>query len=90
MHPNSGTTTHPSHTDKVDTRALVGQSFSRARPHLFVGRIMTAGIKTFIANQPLLQYRTRTEIYSFYAQSLALETNNSQTHGSMKTMWRSQ
>jgi len=69
------------------TRALRGQSFSRTRPYLFVGRIMAARIKTFVANRLLPQYRTHTEILFFYAQSLAFETNHLHTHDSMSTMW---
>jgi hypothetical protein len=94
MRLNSPATAHPSHQGGADTSgitcALKSQSFSRARPHLFDGRIIASGtkdIKTFIANHLFLQYRTRTEIH-FSAQSLALETNSSHPHDSMSTMWR--
>jgi hypothetical protein len=94
MHPASQTIAHPSNTGGPDTgvmtRSLRGQSFSRARPHLLVGRIMVAGMKTFIANRVLLQYRTRTEIHFFCAQSLAPETNNSPSRGLMNMKWRPQ
>jgi hypothetical protein len=95
MRPTPQMTAHPSRTGGPDTgvitRGLRDQSFSRARPHLLVGRIMAPGIKpikTFIANRLFLQYRTRTEIHFFCAQSLAPETNNSYSHGSMSMMWR--
>jgi hypothetical protein len=93
MHPNFQTTAYPGDTgggdSSVITRALRGQSFLRAQPYLFIGRIRAAGMKTFIANRSLLQYRTRTEIHFFCALSLAFETNGSYSHGSMNTMWRS-
>jgi hypothetical protein len=92
MHPNFQTTAYPGDRGGVDssviTRALRGQSFLRAQSYRFMGRIM-AGMKTFIANRSLLQYRTRTEIHFFCALSLAFETNGSYSHGSMNTMWRS-
>jgi hypothetical protein len=97
MHPTSPAPPHPSHKGGPDTsvitRALRGQSFSRARLHPLVGRIIALGIKTiktFIANRVLLQYRTRTEIHFFCAQSLAPETNNSPSRGSMNMKWRPQ
>jgi hypothetical protein len=93
MNPNFQTTAYPGDRGGVDssviTRALRGQSFLRAQSYRFMGRI-TAGMKTFIANRSLLQYRTRTEIHFFCALSLAFETNGSYSHGSMNTMWRSQ
>ena len=94
MHPNFQTTAYPRHRGGADrsviTRALRGPSFLRAQPHLSVGRIMAAEMKSFVANRFLLQYCTDTEILVFYAQSLALETNNSHTRDSMSTKWRSQ
>ena len=93
MRPNSQTPAHPSHTGgtntSVKTRALESQTFPRSRPRLFDARIMAPrikAIKSFIANHPFLKYRTRTEIL-FSAWSLALETNNSHSYDSMKTMW---
>jgi hypothetical protein len=92
MHSNFQTTAYPGDRGGADssviTRALRGQSFLRPQPHRFAGRIMGAGIKTFIANRWSLQYRTPTEILFFYAQSLAFETNGSYSHGSMNTIWR--
>jgi hypothetical protein len=92
MHPNFQTTAYRGDRGGVDpsviTRALRGQSFLHAQLHLFVGRIMAAGIKTSIANRWSLQYRTPTEIHFFCALSLAPETNGSYSHGSTKTMWR--
>jgi hypothetical protein len=83
MHPNFQTTAYPGDRGGADgsviTRALRGQSFLRAQSYRFMGRIMAAGTKTFIANRWSLQYRTRTEILFFYAQSLAFETNHSRT-----------
>jgi hypothetical protein len=92
MHPNFKTIAYPGERGGADssgiTRALIGQLSLRAQPRLFVGRIMAAGIKTFIANRSLLQYRTRIEIHFFCALSLAFETNGSYSNGSMDTMWR--
>jgi hypothetical protein len=94
MRPSSQAPAHPSHKGGTDTsvitRALDSQSFSHTRRRLFDARIIASGleaIKSFIANHPFLQYRTRTGIHFFCAQSLALETNNSHTHDSMSTMW---
>jgi hypothetical protein len=93
MHPNFQTTAYPGDRGGADssviTRALRGQSFLRAQSYRFMGRIMAAGIKTFIANRWSLQYCTPTEIHFFCALSLAFETNGSYSHGSMNTMWRS-
>jgi hypothetical protein len=93
MRPNPQAPAHTRHTGGIATsgitRALNSQPFSHVRPRLFDGQIMAPGVKTFVANCSFLQYRTRTEIF-FSAQSLALETNNSHSYGSMDTMWRSQ
>jgi hypothetical protein len=92
MYSNFQTTAYPGDRGGMDssviTRALIGQSSLRAQPYLFVGRIMDAGMKTFIANCWSLQYRTPTEIHFFCELSLAFETNHSPLYGSMNTMWR--
>jgi hypothetical protein len=94
MHSNFQMTAYPGDRGGADrsgiTRALRGQSFLGAQPYLFMGRIMAARIKTFIANRWSLQYRTHTEIHFFCELSLAFETNHSHSQGSMNTMWRSQ
>jgi hypothetical protein len=95
MHPNFQMTAYPGDRGGADSsvisRALIGQSSSNrwgcARDD---GRIMAAAIKAFIANRSLLQYRTRTEIHFFCAQSLALELNRSHSRGSMNMKWRLQ
>jgi len=91
MHPNFQTTGYPGDRGGADSSVITplrSQSFLRAQPYRFMGRIMAAGTKTFIANCSLLQYRTRTELHFFCALSLAFETNGSYSHGSMNTMGR--
>jgi len=91
MHPNFQTTAYPGDKGGADnsviTCALKGQSFLRAQHHRFVGRIMAAGIETFIANRWSLQYRTGTEFCSSMRSPSHLKRNHSHTPDSMSTMW---
>ena len=92
MHSNFQVTAYPFDRGGADssviTRALRG--LLGAQPYLFMGRIMAARIKTFIANRWSLQYRTLTEIHFFCELSLAFETNHSPLYGSMNAKWRLQ